>query len=179
MLILSAMFVLAACGSKSSSSSQEASNEAEEAETANVEFADPAIVSGDGVDLTSYFTAESLSQPSIYEDNSGDFHYSINIKLKLAKKLNLKQRKDDAWSPEIDFRVNFCDKSGTKIASGVIYKFEDRDNLSEMEVGRIVNLDIISDEKDGFPQSFEENIKKIEKIEVVIGTEHAELIKES
>ena len=87
-LMISAMFVLASCGSKSNSN-EAAADATEEESVAKVEFADPAIVFDEGIDITSYFAAESVSQPTIYTNSNGDYNYSINVKLKLLKKLDI------------------------------------------------------------------------------------------
>lgn len=176
-LMISAMFVLASCGSKSNSG--EAAAEATEEEVAKVEFADPAIVYGEGVDLTSYFSPVSVSQPTIYEDkSSGNYRYrfSVNVKLKVEKKINLVSNDERAkewpslYSPTCRFTINFCDQNGSKIASGSIDKAPD--SLPE---GSTISLDILSKEEDFVLNDMEKKLATLKNIEVKITTFYAGL----
>ena len=168
-LMISAMFMIASCGSKSNSN--EATAEATEEESvAKVEFTDPAIVFDEGIDITSYFSAVSVSQPTIYENNEGYYKYSVNVKLKLLKKLDILEAENGF--AHITFIVKFCDKGGSMIASGYDKKYEDRAKLTEMKEGTVLSLDILSNEKEGIQSEIEQKIKTIEKIEVGISTEN-------
>ena len=170
-LMISAMVVLASCGSKSNSN--EASEATEEESVAKVEFADPAIVFEEGIDISSYFAAESVSQPTIYTNSSGYYNYSINVKLKLLKKLDILEVEDDY--ARLEFIVKFCDKSGSMIASGYETKYEKRAKVTEMKEGTILSLDIISNQSVIMESEIEQKIKTIEKIEVGITTYHYKL----
>ena len=173
-LMFSAMFMIASCGSKTNS------GEATEEEGAKVEFADPAIVYGEGVDLTSYFSPVSVSQPTIYEDKSSGNYYhrlSVNVKLKVNKKPNLKGTHSMAeayptvWGPKVGFIVKFCDEGGSTIAEGNDWKQPEA--ISE---GSTFSLDIKSDDKDILKEDAESKLAKVKKIEVCISTANAELV---
>lgn len=179
-LMISAMFVLASCGSKSNSN--EATAEAAEEEVAKVEFADPAIVYEDGVDLTSYFSPVSVSQPTLFEDKTtGNYYHllSINVKLKVNKKPNLKgthrmaEDFPDTYGPKVIFSVKFCDQSGSMIAEGYYRK-----NGKEISEGSTISLDIKSDRNNGdmLQEDAEKKLAKVRTIEVGISTEDAELL---
>ena len=165
-LMISAMVVLASCGSKSNSN--EASEATEEESVAKVEFADPAIVFEEGIDISSYFAAESVSQPTIYTNSSGYYNYSINVKLKLLKKLDILEAENGF--AHLEFIVKFCDNGGSKIASGYETKYEDRAKLTEMKEGTVLSMDILSGEEVISESEIEQKIKTIEKIEVGIKT---------
>ena len=162
MLMISAMFMIASCGS---------------------EIADPAIVYGEGVDLTSYFSPVSVSQPTIYEDkHSGNYYHrlSVNVKLKVNKKPNIKAsdpEKEKHWpnlyGPKVGFIVKFCDEGGSTIAEGSDWKRPE--DISE---GSTFSLDIKSDDKDILKEDAESKLAKVKKIEVCISTANAELANE-
>lgn len=167
-LMISAMFMIASCGSKSNSGEAAA-----EEEVAKVEFADPAIVFEGGIDVTSNFSAESVSQPTIYKkSNIEEYHLSTNVKLKLAKKLDI-TAKDQTSA--IRFDVRFLDNGGSTIASGYEVKFEIVDKLAELQEGTILSLDIKSKENEMFDSRMKELLNKVEKIEVGITTINYEL----
>lgn len=163
-LMISAMVVLASCGSKSNSGEATAEESA-----AKVEFTDPAIVFDGGIDLSSYFSAERVTQPTIYKSSTYNY-LSTTVKLKLTKVLNI-EKDPNHVSGEVIFNINFCDKNGSKIASGYTFKRVDDDHLAEMKEGTILSLDITSDEHDVFESNMQEMLKKVERIEVGIRTQ--------
>lgn len=180
-LMISALFVFASCGSKSSSG-EVAEEATEEESVAKVEFADPAIVYQDGIDLTSYFSPVSVSQPTLFEDKTtGNYYHllSINVKLKVNKKPNLKgteklaEEYPDIWGPKVIFSVKFCDQSGSMIAKGYCRK-----NGKEISEGSIISMDIKSDRENGDLglEDAEKKLAKVRTIEVGISTDRAELI---
>ena len=173
-LMFSALFMIASCGSKSNSGEAAA-----EAEVAKVEFADPAIVYGEGVDLTSYFSPVSVSQPAIYEDKStGNYYHrlSVNVKIKVNKKPNLKgthglaDKYPEIHGPKVGFSVKFCDEGGSTIAEGNDWK-----NSKDISEGSTISLDIKSNDKDILKEDAESKLAKVKKIEVSISTSNAEL----
>lgn len=165
LLMISAMFMAASCGNKSNSGEAPAE---EKAEVKEVTFTDPAISYLSGIDLTSYFSAESLTQPGIWEDtNSSMYHLTTSVKLKLQKKINIEQ--DSSLSGFIYFYVKFCDKNGSKIAeSESIYR--DPDEISKMNEGTIITLEGTSSENEPFEEQMQKKLDKVEKIEVSIST---------
>lgn len=164
-LMFSAMFMIASCGSKSNSG--EAATEAED-EVAKVEFADPAIVFDNGIDLTNYFSAESLSQPTIYKDTKTlSWHLSVNVKLKLIKDLDMEA---EGAASVVIFVAKFCNKNGTMIASARKDKVEMIDHITELKEGAVISLDFLSKEEEVLESEMKELLKKVEKIEISIST---------
>ena len=153
MLMISAMFMFASCGSKS--------------EVAKVEFTDPAISYNGGIDLSSYFSAESITPPGLYDN--GRFHkIASTLKLKLIKKLDIEYG-DYGY---IDFVVNFCDNNGSKIVSSYNTYSRSGIDFNEMSVGTVFSLDLISNEREVIEQDMQKKLDKIKKIEVKISTKN-------
>lgn len=158
LLMLAAMFMVASCGSKSNSG-----------EATEVTFTDPAIVYGEGLDLTSYFSAESLTQPAIKK--SDDYYYiTTTIKLKVLKNFGLVRENDLS---KVQFYVRFCDKNGSLIASGTSYIRikHNETGVTNFSEGTVNTLVIFSNENDLFESNMKEILDKVEKIEVSISTE--------
>lgn len=155
LLMISAMFMVASCGSKSN-------QEQEEVKEKEVTFTDPAITYVDGIDVTSYFSAESVTKPGIWRDHSGQCHLSTNVKLKVLKKLNVVNEKEGYSN--ISFYIKFCDENGSTIEKGA-RSFSNFENWSE---GTVITLDVKSDGHDGFESTMKERLDKVAKIEVSI-----------
>ena len=158
LLMISAMFMVASCGSKSNSGEAPA-------EEKEVTFTDPALSYSEGLDLTSYFSAESLTQPGIFKDEER-YRLTTTIKLKLQKELNL-ERTSEYFNGDFIFKIIFCDKNGSKITD--TYNI-DRD-FSKMNVGTIITLEGKSREYSALESEMQKKLDKVEKIEVFIGTE--------
>lgn len=171
MLMISAMFMIASCGGNSNSNETSSEEKTEEESVEEVEFSDPAIVFEEGIDLTSYFSAESVSQPTIYkESNQQEYRLSTNVKLKLIKKLDLVATSEQL-SAVVYFEFKFLDKGGSSIAKSYHYsKYLNSDHLNEMQVGTIMNFDVKSTENEMFESQMQELLNKVEKIEVCIST---------
>lgn len=150
LLMLAAMFMIASCGSNS--------NSGEAAEEKEVTFTDPAISYKSGFDLTSYFSAESLTKPTVREIDLL-YYLTTNVKLKLLKKL------DNNCEGVVFFNVKFCDDNGSTIDEGVeIRNIRELENLSE---GSIITLDVTSKDSD-LEIIQKEKLDKVAKIEVSI-----------
>ncbi len=161
-LMISAMFVLASCGSKSNSG-EAAAEATEEESVAKVEFTDPAITFQDGIDLTSYFSPESVTQPIRIEDN-GHNRISFNVKMKLIKKFE--NFKGDY--PEIRFVAQLCDENESPLAEA----YTDDSKLAKFEkaeVGKVFSFNFHTDNYYGdnmFESEMDEVIKKIRKVTI-------------
>lgn len=167
LLMLAVMFMVASCGSKSNSG--EATAETEDKE---VTFTDPAITFGDGLDLTSYFSAESLTKPGVMQDNNGAYRLSTNVKLKVLKKLNLKVT-GGLSDASIVFIIKYCDENGSTIDLDRHYKYLKRDNINNWSEGTVFTIDAWSDGKD-IEYNAKQKADKVKKIAVSISTDHLE-----
>ena len=159
LLMISAMFMVASCGNKSNSS------EATQEEVNEVTFTDPAITYLNGIDLTSYFSAESLTLPCLKE-NGAYHHLSTNVKLKLLKKpTNIVT---EGFAASIVFHVKFCDENGSTLEKGIVTRlWKDFNNISE---GSIITLDATSERGEALGYEMKNVLNKVAKIEVSIGT---------
>lgn len=160
LLMISAMFMVASCGSKSN-------QEQEEVKEKEVTFTDPAIIYGNGVDLTSYFSAESVTTPGIWRNNDGQCYLSTNVKLKVLKKFNVDEINWDV----IHIDINFCDENGSTIADAAT-KFYQKSDIENWSGGTVITLDVKSRRHDGFESTMKETLDKVAKIEVKIGTQY-------
>lgn len=130
MLMLSAMFVLAACGSKSNSSNEESKEVAEE-EKPTVEIADPAITyteanfnSGEyqNVPLNGCFEIQKVAVAKTANENRNS-EYSY----KVVATINLKMIKD--YPEKVDFvrgNIQLINKDGAVLAtlSAILDKYK-------------------------------------------------------
>ena len=164
LLMLAAMFMVASCGSKSNSGE---ATEATQEQVKEVTFTDPAFVYSEGLDLTSYFSAENLTKPGLWKDSDGFYHLSTNVKLKLLKKLNVVRDREDLIG-EIYFKIKFCDENGSTIESGTQSKYiEDIVNMSE---GTVIAVDVKSKGKSITENNGKELLEKVAKIELSTNT---------
>lgn len=167
LLMLAAMFMIASCGSKSNSGE---ATEATQEQVKEVTFTDPAITYNEGLDLTSYFSAESLTKPGIWQSNDGDYYLSTNVKLKVVKKLNVVKGERDYGGSSITFVIKFCDENGSTIDKGSeTYYFDKIENLSE---GTVITLDIRSRGHEGWEDRMKEKLDKVAKIEISISSDN-------
>ena len=157
LLMLAAMFMIASCGSKSNSGE---ATEATQEQVKEVTFTDPAITYNEGLDLTSYFSAESLTQPGLIKNpKTGMFGLSTNVKLKVLKKFNLEGKYGI-----LDFEVKYCDENGSTIDKYVVRKyFKDFNNWSE---GTVITLNAKSEGEEVFEDDAKKTLDKVKKIEV-------------
>lgn len=191
MLMISAMFMIASCGSNSNSN-EASSEEKTEESVEEVEFSNPAIVIGKGVDLTSYFSPVSVSQPTIYTAQNTDNRLSVNVKLKVTKKINLQSSYKNKFGadyaeaeefiknshqPTIIFDVKFCDKSGSKIEDSK-YSYDHEYKLEDLSEGTTISLDFLGANTDLFESDAQSKLSKVKYIEVSISTKDAELANE-
>jgi hypothetical protein len=190
MLMISAMFMIASCGGNSNSNETSSEEKTEEESVEEVEFSDPAIVFGTGVDLTSYFSPVKVGQPTIYYDKSKDYRLSINVKLKVTKKPNLKStfkmpagyeeheemlKSAGFKEPTIHFVAKFCDKGGSSIDESNYYDYTYKpEDLSE---GSTISLDFLG-HKEGWESDANDKLSKVKYIEISVSTEDAEIVNE-
>ncbi len=155
--MISAMFMMASCGSKSN-----AAAETEEESVVKVEFTDPAISfdtedSSVNFDLTDYMSAESCTPPACVGDNSMMPEIATTVTLKITKKINA----EFYWAYA---RVDFCDANGTCLIKSEHNSFAVA-TLPKMEVGKTMQITLKTEP--GLDN--DEIIKKIAKIRVNLG----------
>ena len=168
-LMFSAMFMIASCGSKSTSG--EAAAEAEDENVAEVEFTDPAIQSSNDFggstwfDLSDYLTAESVTPPSMVpgKKNSSINHKQIstNVVLKLAKKIDTSLFTDD--DPWAYAKVEFCDKNGTCLIKS---DWESCNQVFGFEAGKTIGLNFLTEEK--HEREYKELLPQIKKVRILV-----------
>lgn len=174
LLMLAAMFMVASCGSKSNSGE---ATEATQEQVKEVTFTDPAITYDEGLDLTSYFLAESFTKPGLKKRNDiygqGYWYISTSIKLKVLKKLNVKRKSDFSG---VTYKIKFCDENGSPIASG--NEKSEYATLCNWSEGTVVSIDVMSHERETemHEDEMKELLSKIAKIEISIGTDRLEFL---
>jgi len=156
-LMISAMFMMSSCGSKSN-----AAAETEEESVVKVEFTDPAISfdtedSSVNFDLTDYMSAESCTPPACVGDNSMMPEIATTVTLKITKKINAELY----WAYAC---VDFCDANGTCLIKSEHNSFAEA-TLPKMEVGKTMQITLKTEP--GLQN--DEIIKKIAKIRVNLG----------
>ena len=157
-LMISAMFLVASCGSKSN----EAAAETEDESVAKVEFTDPALSfdtenSSVNFDLTDYMSAENCTPPACVGDNSIMPEIATTVTLKITKKINA----EFYWAYA---SVDFCDANGTCLIKSEHNSFAEA-ALPKMDVGKTMQITL----KTESGLNNDQIIKKIAKIRVNLG----------
>lgn len=158
LLMISAMFMVTSCGSKSNSS--EAATDEES--VAKVEFTDPALSfdtedSSVNFDLTDYLSAESFTPPTCVGDNPVVPEIATTVTLKVIKKINAKFY----WAYAA---VDFCDVNGTCLIKSEHNSLAE-EVLPKMAVGKTMQITLKTE------SGIENNdiLKKVAKIRVNLG----------
>ena len=161
LLMISAMFMVASCGSKSNSGEAEPTAQVQD-EVKKVEFTDPAIEFNKGLDLTSYFSAESVTQPTRIEEY-GHQKISFTVKLKLIKPI------ENVEKNHVFFTAKLCDENESPLAQ-TEWNREDLSKFTNAEVGKVFSFSFMTSNSYGdnmFEKDMNEVIGKIRKITIL------------
>ena len=155
MLMISAMIMIASCGSKSNSE--------------EIEFTDPAILQAGKIDVSGYFSAESVSKPSpSAESQNGYTHYPIktSVKLKVLKSLaDLKL--DETLGNELRWTAELCDENETVLAEAKATT--PIQEVNSYEEGKNIVLNCSTDWKDSWDEDeINHNASKIKKVRIKV-----------
>lgn len=176
-LMISAVFMLASCGSKSNSGEV-----AEAEEETMVEFTDPAIQNWDGAwgaspwfDITEYVTAESVTPPTLIPDQKnsviGYKQISTNVVIKISKKIDTSLF--SYKSPFIKTKVQFCDKNGTCL----IESFEKKnEQVFSYDAGKTIAETFLTEGK--HEREYTDLLPQIKKVRILIGSAVGDKIEE-